>query len=758
MAKLRTTPPPAPPIPRIVTPPRYGRYDLLVIDEVQWTCPDHTTEIYHLARADNPDVTQTLTRDQINLVRFSRGFRHVRDYFCPELQAARVHAGTNYICDLPDDEQKEILWKQEWCLAALRRKELPAGHPDKISFGDAPLENAMEAIANEVAVKTKLVADAGRHRRAGRNTVHRDRPSITYLRNWCNKLVKANMNPLALRDRTRKCGNRTSRLDPVEYAFLVRFAAKAATPEKPKPAQLHRELSAAIAKENERRAAIKPDADPLEVPSEKRLRIEIKKISKFEMMAGRQTAEIAKNYFRALTTGLADVIRPLQRVEFDEWDTHLHVLAIMSGVWETWTDEQKEKATTIRLVLCLAIDAATDCVVGLSIANKASSENASRCLDMVVSDKQPYADAAGATTPWDMGGTPETAAADAGSSFANEDFRAKNVDLGVKFMTTVAGLPWLRGKVERVFRTTDDKFAAMFAGRTFGNVVEKGDYDSEGNACLTVDEFALALVRYKVDHYHNSPHEGLGGRTPRTAWLEATEEFGVDPPPDGHLRRVVFGMPFKAMLGAHGLRVLGIDYNSADLNELFRQEGHIEVDGKVDLMNLGAITAKIGESEDDGEEWVVVDGPPELFRVTATDWIATWDELQARNEAVNAITRKVLDDTITYLMEVGRIARARRNIAEGPMDDDTFAHHQKRMNIGAKFASEQIEDQAKPPVGLFDGALAVGDGPRDVAGAPNTPEAIRGADPAQDAAEPVARNPRTLPKKDRGARWDDLKD
>lgn len=69
--------------------------------------------------------------------------------------------------------------------------------------------------------------------------------------------------------------------------------------------------------------------------------------------------------------------------------------------------------------------------------------------------------------------------------------------LGVKFTTTVAGLPWLRGKVERVFRSIDDKFVAMFAGRTFGNAVAKGEYDSEGNACLTIDEFAEALARYK---------------------------------------------------------------------------------------------------------------------------------------------------------------------------------------------------------------------------------------------------------------------
>lgn len=757
MAKLRVTPPPPAPIPVSKTRVRYGQYDQIVIDKVEYTCVEQTGETYTLARVDNPLAKQTLSRLDINVIRHSRGYRHKRDFYCPEMQKARVHAGTSYISDLDDDEQRMILWKQEWCLVALRRKNLPEGHPDKISFGDK-LDDAMPSIAEEVAKKYKLAADAGRRpktwskvRAGGEQPVTYEGPSAKYLRDWCKKLVGANMNPLVLRDLTRNSGNHEPRLKPEEYAFLRRYAAKAATPDKPKVPVLWDEMSAAIAQENKRRRTA--NRPLLNVPSEKRLRQEIKAISKFEMMAGQEGPDIAKNYFRAVTVGLSDVVRPLQRVEFDEWDTHLHVLAIMTGVWETWTDEQKAQAETIRLVLCIAIDCATECVVGMSLARTPSPENASRCLEMVVSDKQPYADAVGATTPWDMGGTLETAAADAGSSFANEDFRAKNVDLRVKFMTTVAGLPWLRGKVERVLRTTDDKFVAMFAGRTFGNVVEKGEYDSEGRAGLTIDEYAEALVRYKIDHYHNHPHEGLGGQTPRTRWLDLTEEFGVDPPPDDHLRRVVFGVRLSPILGAHGVRVLGVDYNSEELNELFNQAGNIPVDVKVSLMNLGAITAKIGETE--GEEWLIVDGPPELHGVTAKDWIASWAELQARNKLVNVITREILDDTIAYLVEIGKIARERRNIAQEPMDATELARHHKRMNIGVKFASERIEDQKKQPVGLFDGALVVGgNGPGDAqAPADAAPTAETPHDPESRRQAPARRRKPGKPPKDRKATW-----
>jgi putative transposase len=759
MAQLRTKPPAPAPLPVGKTRPRYGRYDQIVIDKVEYMCTDQTGETYTLARVDNPLATQTLSRKEMDVVRHSRGYRHKRDFYLPELQKARVHAGTNYICDLPDAEQKKILWKQEWCLTALRRKNLPKDHPDKISFDDEVLDAAMPSIAAEVAKKVKIAAAAGRKPKAwlksragSKQPIEYEGPSYTHLRKWCKKLAGANMNPLVLRDLTRNCGNHDHGLDPAAYAFVVRFARKAATPEKPKAPLLWDQMSAAIAEENKRRAALPKPLDPIVVPSEKRLRQEITAISKFDMMAGQEGVDIAKNYFRALTVSLSDVIRPFQRVEFDEWDTHLHVIAIMTGVWETWTDQQKSEAETIRLVLCIAIDCATECVVGMSLARTPSPENASRCLEMVVSDKQPYADAAGATTPWDMGGTHETGGADAGSSFANEDIRAKNVDLGVKFMTTVAGLPWMRGKVERVLRSSDDKFVAMFAGRTFGNVVEKGEYDSEGNACLTIDEYAEALVRYKIDHYHNHPHDGLGGEAPRTRWLDRTEEFGVDPPPDDHLRHVIFGAKLSPMLGPHGLRVLGIDYNSEELNELFKQDGHVRVDVKVDLMNLGAITAKIGGSTEDGEEWVIIDGPPELFRVTAKDWIAVWDELQSRNKAVNAITREILDETVSYLMEIGRIARERRNIAQEPMDAETLAGHQKRMNVGVSFARQRIAAQNKKPVGAFDGALVVsGDGAGAGQAAPD--DVPRTKTPNDSKSRPARARKPGKPPKGRGAHW-----
>ncbi|MBR0708000.1 DDE-type integrase/transposase/recombinase [Bradyrhizobium liaoningense] len=752
MAKLRIQPPAPQPLPTQGPRKRFGRFDRIVIDEVEYMFRDAVGDTITLAHANNADAIQVVTQAQLHVLRHSRGYRHDRDYYNPEVARARINAGVQFLSDLPEEEQADILWMQRWCLIAIRMRGLGYKHGG-ISFSDDGLKKTIPEIAKEINAEAKAEVDGGKKPRTGRVVEVRQSPCPSTLLGWINDLIEGNMNPLALRKEYRKCGNRTPRLTPEEYAYLWQYARMAATPEKPDGTVLWRNMSAAISEENiQRRSEGRPE---LKVPSYDRLLEEIDQIPFFDMKAGQLGPEKAKNLCRAVNHGLVDVIRPLQRVEFDEWTVHLHILLILTGVWVTLTDKQKKLVERVRLVLCLAIDVATKCVVGMSLARAACPENALRCLEMAVSDKQEYADAAGAVTPWDMCGTMESAVADAGTSFANLKFRTRTVDLGVQFKTTVAGVPFLRGTVERVFRSTDDKFIALFSGRTFSDSVEKGDYDSEGRACLTVDEFAEALVRYKIDHYHNHPHDGLGGEAPRPCWRRLTEEYGVDPPPDDHLRRIVFGLELSVVLGAHGLRVLGIDYQSGELNDLFCRRGPVRVDVRVDLGNLGGISAKIGD------DWLLVEGAPELYRVTAKDWIAVWDEFQARNAAVNAITAGILNETMAHLVKIGRIARERMNIATEPMSQGELQYHHRRMSIGVKFVKEAADEKATGPRDLFDGALVVGAAPSDSAAEDSEPlcEEVVPQQPARtgkQAERPDKQAPPTNKaerKKERRAHW-----
>ncbi len=145
---------------------------------------------------------------------------------------------------------------------------------------------------------------------------------------------------------------------------------------------------------------------------------------------------------------------------------------------------------------------------------------------MMISDKTPIAQAMGAKTPWDYGCLPHAIATDGGSAFRSDRFRQILADLGIVFVAPQVGQPNKRATVERSFGTTRTQFLQHFTGQTFANIADKGDYDPDKNASLFVDELARALVLYDVDIYHNTPHEGLYGETPRDCWQRLMRESG----------------------------------------------------------------------------------------------------------------------------------------------------------------------------------------------------------------------------------------
>jgi putative transposase len=90
LAKLRIQPPP--PIPRLSSRVRIGKFDRIVIDKVEYMFRGAAGNTVTLARVDNPDVTQTLSQAHLLILRHSRGYRHDRDFYNPEVARARMAA------------------------------------------------------------------------------------------------------------------------------------------------------------------------------------------------------------------------------------------------------------------------------------------------------------------------------------------------------------------------------------------------------------------------------------------------------------------------------------------------------------------------------------------------------------------------------------------------------------------------------------------------------------------------------------------
>lgn len=164
--------------------------------------------------------------------------------------------------------------------------------------------------------------------------------------------------------------------------------------------------------------------------------------------------------------------------------------------------------------VCVAICCTTRCILGMTLSSSPATQAALECLHMVVREKEQWADAVDASSPWVMSGLLDLLVTDAGSQFDNVRIEATAHDLGITTDIPPQGLPQQRAMIERYFKTIGTNLLPRLSGRSFSNVVHRGDYPSEERKVLSGHEFSHSLIRWVVDVYHITPHDGLMGAAP----------------------------------------------------------------------------------------------------------------------------------------------------------------------------------------------------------------------------------------------------
>jgi putative transposase len=732
MARVRTIPrpPPRPQGPAVRV--HFGPNDRITIDEVDYRCIESNDDGHIFRSAADKKIHKAISHDDLPAVMGKRGNRHDREAYALGEVKARLHAGVPFLSHVPKKEHEKILWKYDFVTEFLRLEKTDPS----ITRGDDSMDEAIGRVDAILKLRVHLVADHGRRRRAGRAKVTFDPPNRKRFLEWVKMLTEGNFNPISLRDKYEKCGNRTPRLQPEGYDLLEEFADKFLSRTKPKIRSLHMDMQIAVAKRNPER--IEKGLPALIVPSYDRLREEVAKLPEFEVVACREGIEVAMKRFRPVGEGIQDVYRPFQHTEMDHWSVQLQTWCVKSGVWDQMTDWQKAAVDKARYTLGMVACRRTRCIAGLRLTETATAQSAVELLEMAVSDKHDYAVGAGAATPWDIHGTMGWMYADGG--FANYEFKTALGSLSIGFEIPPNGLAHMRALIERSFRLMHQGVVARFEGRTFENIIRKGDYDSEARASIFVDELAAAFVRYAVDVHHNTPHPSLDYETPRECWLRLTKELGVDPSPDWHKRRHIFGVDIKRTLGPAGLRFLGIQYRSEKLHDHFIQHGIIDMAVRVHERNLGAISARIGK------HWLTVYGPSEFEHLPADIWIAAEADLRRRGYRTADVTAPIRLKAIDDMNRLAADGSKRFGIDDDRMTSDQLLAAERRMQIGANFPDGR--DRPDDTGGdLYDGALTVGQPAPAAAPAEPTPA------PPAPAGAPETSSPPNPPRRNDKRRW-----
>lgn len=85
-----------------------------------------------------------------------------------------------------------------------------------------------------------------------------------------------------------------------------------------------------------------------------------------------------------------------------------------------------------------------------------------------------------------------------------------------------------KGIAERNFRTFNEEVLHPFRGTTFSNVLERGDYDSVGNAVITLNELQEIVHIFIVDIFNQNKHSGIRD-VPLRRWDELTNRHPINP-------------------------------------------------------------------------------------------------------------------------------------------------------------------------------------------------------------------------------------
>jgi putative transposase len=267
-----------------------------------------------------------------------------------------------------------------------------------------------------------------------------------------------------------------------------------------------------------------------------------------EVVRRRQGGKAAQDQFRPVI-GSLESGAPLALVQIDH--TLVDVIVVDSA---TRTPIQRPWLT-------LAIDVYSRCVAGFHLSlEPPSATSVALCIAHATLPKQPWLAQRNIEADWPIQGIMKRLHLDNAKEFRSEALRRGCEQYGIGLDYRPVRTPHYGGHIERLIGTMMGK-VHLLPGTTFSDIEEKGNFDPEKSAAMTIDELDRWLGLSIAGDYHLSLHRALGG-LPLTAWKRGieTQNPGSGPPrPIEDTRRLLIDfLPLERRL----IRRDGISLNS----------------------------------------------------------------------------------------------------------------------------------------------------------------------------------------------------
>lgn len=203
---------------------------------------------------------------------------------------------------------------------------------------------------------------------------------------------------------------------------------------------------------------------------------------------------------------------PMQRVQMN------HTTAVVSLV------DSEHRETIGRPIISFAIDHYTRICTGLHVdLFGPNAENTANVITHASYDRNDEAKDFSCEKEWPYLGLPETFHLDNGADFKSNAIRRGAAEHGIELDYRPPGTPNYGGHIER-FIGSINRHTELLPGTTFANIRERGDYNSEKHAVMTLTEYYEYLFKFICDTYHHTPHKGLDGLTPFQKYQQALDD------------------------------------------------------------------------------------------------------------------------------------------------------------------------------------------------------------------------------------------
>ncbi|KMO31327.1 hypothetical protein VQ02_26240 [Methylobacterium variabile] len=654
-----------------------------------WRLRKSTPKGHWLSQVYDPASKMFVSHLEFNTEAQRADFVYEPGFFRVDCVLERSRKHHLSIAHLPKQDQADVVFKVNWIREFY--KLYRDGTVDRSTKG---FDLAVELIAANFGLAKPRInwnvddPNPPPKKRGCRNNVNAI-PSGSSLRRWIERLEECDWDLTELRDGRHNSGNTKGWFSDETYDLLDKFAHKFASAKRPTRWEIYGRFEIAFRWQNRRfkREGREPDRKP----SFSRFCLEVAKLDRFEVDLARLGRDKAHRKWKILGIG-QDVTNALERVEMDFYKVDLHVVFADTKVWQSLSPRLREKIERGSWYLCVALDVATRCVLAMKLTQREDARVALETLRMIYHDKSSIGRAAGALTLWDQHGPPWELATDQGAAFVDAFFQSRALSLLMDVFNPPAAQPQLRAFIERFFRTVKENLLSRFEGNTGGSVAALGDYPAQLRAVLTVDQFADLLVRWCVDIYHNRRHAGLGGETPRDAWLRLTKLLPPRPAPDRERVRISFGIDLTRTTRRTGVRVLGLDYSSEQFQARCRKQGDAEVEVKLDPYNLGAVSVRFDPGSTD---WMTVPCRTRFMEGRRLrDWLSASEDLARRFDDVAQMRWPIVLAAIEAIERTHKDAVGIAQIGDEQYDSDAIAFHERKLRLG--FAVPPTDDGIEP--------------------------------------------------------------